>query len=125
MPPTRLAASLLAVLMSLTAITIAQDSPPRIEPKDARKFRGQVVTLCGVVVSTGCRDNDHVTLLQLSPYPADDYIPVTVPSHVRHVIGERMDDQVLGQNVCATGVINKINGRHRITVDDASRLTIV
>lgn len=110
----------LLLLLVVSSVTIrTQDAPRRIEPTEAKKFRGQLVTVCGTVVNAACREPEHVTVFRFAPWPAYP-LTVTIPAAKRS--DPRMEDTFLLQNACVTGVVRKGKNGDEINLDDAAHL---
>jgi TonB family protein len=114
-------AVLIAVVV-LGAMPAAQDAPPRIEPKDANRFIGKVVTVCGEVVTTGCDQKTRVTTLFFAPWPVTKF-RVNIPASLRPESEPRFEERFLLRNACATGVITKGKAGEEMNLSDSAQFS--
>lgn len=111
------------VVVAVTLMSLTQSGPPRIKVGDARRFVGKEVTVCGRVVTYDCNDSHQIVFLDLDkPYWAGS-TSIGVRSADRPAFGERFEDELLGTNVCATGRVERLDGRNVIVVNKRDGLT--
>jgi hypothetical protein len=112
----------LTVLLLAVAVVglVAQSAPPRIEPKDAKKFVGKVATVCGRIGSTGCKAG--VTAFYFSG-TSSGHVSITLPQPARPAADPRVEDRYIAQGVCVTGMVTKGSGAGEIAIDDLARIT--
>jgi TonB family protein len=113
----------LTVLLLAVAVVglVAQSAPPRIEPKDAKKFVGKVATVCGRIGSTGCKAG--VTAFYFSG-TSSGHVSITLPQPARPAADPRVEDRYIAQGVCVTGMVTKGSGAGETAIDDLARITV-
>ena len=115
--------ALARVSVAVTLISLTQGGPPRIKVGDARRFVGKEVTVCGRVVTYDCKESSQMVLFDLDrPYWAGS-TSIGVRSADRPEFGDRFEDELLGANVCATGRVERLDGRNVIVVSKRDALT--
>lgn len=112
------------VFVSAAAAGTSQDSP-RVETSKVKNYRGRTVTVCGKVVTHGCADRpDRATILDLDKPYWSKPVAILIPESARGSFPARLEDRYVLGSVCATGVVERRDGRHMVRVDDPARITI-
>ena len=108
-----------ALLLLSSVITQAQT----INPAQARKYMGEIVTVCGEVSSAQSSKDvlQHPTLLGFgASFPRNEFSVVILEENLSGFSYNPIDlDKT---NVCVTGTIVTIFGRPGIFVDDPSQI---
>ncbi len=97
-----------------------------IRPEDASKYVGEVITVCGYVVSTkyASKSKGQPTFLNLDkPYPDQIFI-VVIWGNDRHLFNRPPEKKYKGKNICVTGQIIIYRGIPEIIVEDPSQIII-
>jgi TonB family protein len=109
-----------AVLCLVTMMTSVIQAPPRIRPRDAKKFVGKDVTLCGRVVSHGCSKAQDIVVLRLEK---TNDASLGIRSAQRPDFGDRFEDRYLGADVCATGRVERVDKQNVVVVERPASIT--
>jgi TonB family protein len=110
-------------LGTLVTSLVAQSAPPRIEPKDASKFIGKLVTVCGRVVTTGCNTRTRITTLAFSAQLPATRFRVNIPASLRPESEPRFEEKFLLRNACATGIITKGTAGEEMNLSESAQFS--
>lgn len=114
---------LATAILVATALTATVQPPARIRPRDAKKFVGKDVVMCGRIVTYMCSHADMVLLNVDKPYWSNDASIGIRWSQIPE-FGERIEDLLLGAEVCATGRIERVEKQYVLVVDAPSSMTL-
>jgi TonB family protein len=110
----------LAIICLVAIAAPALQAPPGMRSRDAKKFVGKDVTLCGRVVSTDCSHAKDVVFLRLDQI---DNVSLGVRSAERQTFGQRFEDHYLGADVCAAGRMERVDKQYVVVVNAPSSIT--
>jgi TonB family protein len=110
--------------LTTSVLLHAQSSAPQITPDDAGRHRGKVATVCGVVISSGCRANEG-TLLNFATKEPRASFSILIPHASRSAFPEHVEGDFLSLSVCATGKIERREGSwHQIKATSPAAIQV-
>ena len=118
----RVLSTICVIAASVSGVT--QGSPPRIAARDANKFVGKDATICGRVVAYDCSKSRDTVLLNLDKPYWSGGVSIGVRSVQRPTFGQRFEDEYLWTDVCATGRVERLEGRYVFVVDAPASLVL-
>jgi TonB family protein len=110
----------LAAICVVAAMTPVPQPPTQIRPRDAKKFVGKDVTVCGRVVNHGCSKAKDIRFLRLEH--TDDVL-LGIRSTQAPQFGERFEDRYIGADVCGSGRVERIEKRNVVMIEAPAAIT--
>ena len=105
-------------------LTVMQSLPPVVPSKKVKDYQGRPVTVCGRVVTHDCASNDRTTTLHLdNPYWSRP-VAVLITKQVRSSFPPRLEDRYVLGTICATGIVERYEGRHVVRVERPDQITV-
>ena len=114
---------LLALLSGMLSIAHAQQS---IDPRQAVKFIGREMTVCGPVVRAyyARQSEGQPTTLNLGGTFLNQYFTVLIPGEDRGKFEKSPESLYAGKQICVTGLIESYRGRPEIVVKEPSQIEV-
>jgi hypothetical protein len=98
---------------------------PRVSAADLRYHVGRTVTICGKIVSHDCaHDKDRSTTLDLDKPYWDKSAAVLISEAARRSFPRRLEDRYALTSICATGYVERRNGRYMVRVDAPDQIVV-
>jgi TonB family protein len=107
-----------------TGAAIQPESSPSIALGKVKDYLGKRVTVCGRVVTHGCAEKDRVTTLDLEKPYWEQNVAVLITEQARRNFPRRLEDGYVLGDICATGTVERREGRHVIRVEKPDQITI-
>lgn len=101
-----------------------QSDPPLVATNKVKNFRGKVVTVCGKVVTHACDTKTGVTTLDLDKPYWSKPAAVAIGREARRTFPMRPEDQYVGAEICATGVVERLDDRDVVRIDGSPQLVV-
>jgi TonB family protein len=119
--------SAIAVIL-LVAVAISGrllQVPPRVSAAELKRHVGRTVTICGRIVTHDCADDkDRSTTLDLDKPYWDKSAAVLILETARRSFPRRLEDRYALANICATGYVERRNGRYMVRVDAPDQIVV-
>src|ERR1044072_8305665 len=105
---------------------LLQGEPPAIKAKDAKKYVGKAVTMCGMAIKAECSGPAERMVIDLDAILLEDVgVAVTIAPDGRGPLASRFEDSIALRQVCATGVLQATGkGRFVVALDKGDALQI-
>lgn len=98
---------------------------PRVSTNELKDFRGRTVTVCGKVVTYDCDlDNDRTLTLDLDAPYWTKKAGIVIAGAARSRFAPAPEHRFTLGNICATGTVERREGRDVLLVDDPANISI-
>ncbi len=114
----------LLLLTSTIAVLLPLQGGELVQSTDAKNHVGKTATICGRIVTYDCRESDKTTFLDLDRPYWEKGVAVSIAAADRQRIGLELEDSYLQREVCATGPVEKRNGRYLVSVREVSQIRV-
>lgn len=105
-------------------LTVLQSLPPVVPLKKVKDYQGRPVTVCARVVTHDCASKDRTTTLHLdNPYWSRP-VAVLITGQARGSFPPRLEDRYVLGDICATGIVERYEGRHVVRVERPDQITV-
>jgi TonB family protein len=108
----------------LLGLVSQQSSIPRLNSISAREHIGEMATVCGQVIGSGCSRPTIGAVISFATND-DHRFELRIPVEERQDFGKNPEDLFLNRILCATGTIEKRERREEIVVTDPKAIEIL